>query len=159
MLTMRNHPRVTFTIGLLLPALLLCGCKPKAKATPVTVHVLRDLRSVYGSELDRRMLEFQGSNPRLNSGQPIILVTATGDYKELLQKQTNTSDNYDLIILNSADDAAASPAIAADMSRAVNICAGLKACPANVPSIIPPQITGARQEAALVFQNALQKAP
>ena len=125
----------------------------------MSVHVLRDLRSIYGSEFDRRLLEFQGSNPRLSSGQPITVDTQTGDYKELLQKQTSASDDYDLIILNAPDDASASPALQAEMGRAVNVCAGLKACPADVPSIIPPQITGQKQEAALIFQNALQKAP
>lgn len=156
---MPNRLGVVATIWLLLPFLLLCACKPKPKVKPVVVHVLRNLRSLYGSEFDSRMLEFQGGNPRLSSGQPIVIETATGDYKDLLQKQTSSSNSYELIILDSPDDASSSTALQSDMPRAVNICAGLKACPANIPSIIPPQITGQQQEAALVFQNALQKAP
>lgn len=156
---MQNRPRVVATIWLLLPFLLLCACKPKAKAKPVVVHVLRNLRSLYGSEFDSRMLDFQGSNPHLSSGRPIVIETATGDYKDMLQKQTSGSNNFDLIILDSPDDANANSALQNDMSRAVNICAGLKACPANIPSIIPPQIAGPQQEAALAFQNALQKTP
>jgi len=156
---MTKRPGVVAVIGLVLPFLLLGACKPKAKVKPVTVHVLRNLRSLYGSEFDSRMLEFQGNNPRLSSGQPIVIETTTGDYKELLAKVSNTGDSYDLIILDSPDDASASTALQEDMPHAVNICAGLKACPANVPSIIPPQITGPQQEAALIFQNALQKAP
>jgi len=156
---MAKRPRVVAVICFVLPLLLLGGCKPKAKVKPVTVRVLRNLRSLYGSEFDSRMLEFQGSNPHLSSGQPIVIETATGDYKDLLAKQTTSSNNFDLIILDSPDDASASTALQLDMPHAVNICAGLKACPANVPSIIPSQITGPQQEAALVFQNALQKAP
>jgi hypothetical protein len=123
------------------------------------VHVLRNLNSIYGSELDRRLLEFQGSNPRLSNGQLVVIQSATGDYKDMLQKQTSSSDNVDFIILDSPDDANSNPALQIAMTKAVNICAGLKACPANIPSIVPPQIKGNQQEAALLFQNALQKAP
>jgi hypothetical protein len=144
---------------LLLPFTLLCGCKPRPKNTPVVVHVLRNLNSIYGSELDRRLLDFQGSNPRLSTGQLIVIQSATGDYKDMLQKQTSSSENIDFIILDSPDDANSNPALQIAMTHAVNICAGLKACPTNIPSIIPPQIKGNEQEAALVFQNALQKAP
>lgn len=159
MLAMAQRFKVICGIGLLLPALLLNGCKAHSKPVPVVIHVLRNLNSIYGVEFDRRLLDFQGSNPKLSSGRPVVVQTATGDFKDTLQRQTDTSKNYDLIILDSPDDANLSPAVQADMSRAVNICAGLKACPANVPAIIPPQITGPTQEAALLFQNALQKAP
>ncbi len=143
---------------LILSFALLGGCKPKNKK-PVVVHVLRDLRSIYGSELDRRLLEFQGNNPRLSDGRRIVIQSETGDYKDMLQKQSSISDDVDFIILDSPDDAGSNPALQIAMSKAVNICAGLKACPANIPSIIPPQIKGEQQEAALVFQNALQKTP
>ncbi len=144
---------------LLLPVTLLCDCKPKPKATTVSVHLLRDLNSIYGSELDRRILDFQGSNPRLKSGQQIVILSETGDYKDMLQKQTSNSDNIDLVILDSPDDAQSSSALMLALPQAVNVCAGLKACPANVPSIIPPQIGGDHREGALAFQAALQKTP
>src|ERR1035438_8590898 len=44
----------------------LSGCKPKTKKTTV-VRVARNLSSPYGSEMDRRIVEFQLSNPRLRS--------------------------------------------------------------------------------------------
>jgi hypothetical protein len=155
---MAQRLRFAQAILLLLSFTLLGGCKPKPKA-PVVVHVLRNLRSIYGSELDRRLLEFQGNNPRLSNGQPIIIQSETGDYKDMLQKQTSASDKVDFIILDSPDDAGSNPALQIAMTKAVNICAGLKACPANIPSIIPPQITGNHEQAALAFQNALQKTP
>jgi hypothetical protein len=155
---MAQRLRFAQAILLILPFTLLGGCKPKTKK-PVVVHVLRNLRSVYGSELDRRLLEFQGSNPRLSGGQPIVIQSETGDYKDMLQKQSSISDDIDFIILDSPDDANSNPALQIAMTKAVNICAGLKACPTNIPSIIPPQIKGDQQEAALVFQNALQKTP
>jgi len=144
---------------LLLLLLLLCGCKPRSKSSPVVVHLLRDLRSIYGSELDRRILDFQGSNPRLQSGQPIVIQSQTGDYRDMLQKQTSSSQNVDLIILDAPDDAKASPAVEIAAAHAVNVCAGVKACPAEVPAIIPPQISGSQREAAQMFQDFLQKTP
>ena len=153
--------RSTFTaaVTLLLIVALLGACKPRQKNTPIVVRVLRDLRSIYGSEFDRRILEFQGSNPRLPSGQAIVISTETGDYKDMLQKQTSNSDTTDIVILDAPEDAAASPALQIALPQAANICAGMKACPANVPAIIPAQVTGNNREAAQIFVDFLQKAP
>ena len=138
---------------------LLGGCKPKPKSATIVVRLLRDLRSVYGSELDRRILEFQGSNPRLPSGQPVVISSTTGDYKDMLEKQTSTSEGIDLIILDAPEDAKASSALEIQLPQATNICAGVKACPADVPAIIPSQLTGAHRQAAQMFVDFLQKAP
>jgi len=143
--------------GLLLIA-LLSGCKSKPKQ-PVVVHVLRNLRSPYGVEMDHRILDYQGSNPTLSSGQLIVIQSETGDYKEMLQKQTSSSEGVQLILLDSPDDAQANSALQVAMPHAVNICAGVKACPANVPAVIPPQVTGANRDAAQAFEDYLQKAP
>jgi hypothetical protein len=156
---MSPRSRSALAACLLLLIALLGGCKPKAKSETVVVRVLRDLRSVYGSELDRRILEFQGSNPRLPSGQPIVISSETGDYKEMLQKQTSNSEGVDLIILDAPEDAQASPALQIALPQAANICAGLKACPANIPAIIPPQLSGVHRQAAQMFVDYLQKAP
>jgi hypothetical protein len=125
----------------------------------MVVHVVRNLNSIYGSELDRRILDFQGSNPRLASGQPILIESTTGDYKDMLQKQTNNNDDVDLVILDSPDDAKNSSALVVALPQATNVCAGLKACPANTVAIIPQQITGERREAAQTFVAMLQKTP
>jgi len=109
--------------------------------------------------MDRRILDFQGSNPRLPSGQPVVIQSDTGDYKDMLQKQTSSSDNGDVIILDSPDDAQASAALQIELPHATNICAGVKACPANVPAIIPQQVNGTHREAAQLFVNFLQKTP
>jgi len=138
--------------------MLLSGCKARPKP-PVIVRVLRDLRSPYGSEMDRRILDFQGNNPRLPSGERVVVQTETGDFKDMLQKQNSSSEDVDLIILNSTDDAQYSPAVQLAMPRAVNICAGLKACPTNVPAIVPPQISGPRRDGAQLFADFLQKPP
>jgi hypothetical protein len=47
----------------------------------------------------------------------------------------------------------------AQLNNAVNVCAGLKACPTAVPAIIPSQIGGDPREAAQTFQSFLQKTP
>ena len=109
--------------------------------------------------MDRRILEFQGSNPRLPSGQAIIVQTQTGDYKDTLQKQTSNSDEADVIILDSPDDAQASAALETALPQAANVCAGVKACPTNIPAIVPSQASGPRREAAEVFVDFLKKTP
>jgi hypothetical protein len=156
---MAQRLRFAPAILLLLPVTLFSGCKPKAKATPVTVHLLRNLNSLYGSELDRRLLDFQGSNPRLKSGQPIVIQSDTGDYAAMLQKQTGSNEDVDLIILDSPDDAKSNAALQVAAVNGVNVCAGLKACPANIVAIIPPQVTGAPREGAQAFVDLLQKTP
>jgi hypothetical protein len=144
-------------VALLLIVALLGACKPKPKNTPVVVRVVRDLRSIYGSEFDRRILEFQGSNPKLASGQAVLISTETGDYKDMLQKQTGDSQRADLVVLDAPEDAAASPTLQVALPQAVNICAGVLACPANVPAIIPTEVTGNSREAAQMFVSYLQK--
>jgi len=145
--------------AILLLAALLGGCTRKPKPSTVVVHVLRDLRSIYGSELDRRILDFQGSNPRLESGQAVVIQSETGEYKEMLAKQGSDNEGIDVIILNSPDDAQVSAALQTALPQAPNICAGLKACPANVPAIIPQQVSGTERQAAQMFVDFLQKAP
>ena len=156
---MAQRLRIVLAVSLLLLlSVLLLGCKSRRKSNTVVVHLLRNLNSPYGSELDRRILDFQGSNPRLSSGQPITVESETGDYKQLLEKQSSSNDDIDLIVLDSAADAN-NTVLAAALGSAVNVCAGLKACPTDVPSIIPSQITGETREAAQQFQSFLQKAP
>ncbi|MGA2902865.1 MAG: hypothetical protein ABSD98_03475 [Candidatus Korobacteraceae bacterium] len=156
---MAQRLRFAVAISLLLLFALLCGCKPrKPKSSEVVVLLLRDLRSIYGSELDRRILDFEGSNPRVR-GQHIVITSETGDYNDMLQRQTSSSDNIDLIILDAPDDAKLSSALEIALPQAVNVCAGLKACPNVIPAIIPPRITGNEREAAQAFVDFLQKTP
>jgi hypothetical protein len=151
--------RLKFALAFFLILLLVpvSGCKQRPRSSTVVVHLLRDLRSVYGSELDRSILDFEGSNPRVKSGQHIDIASETGDYKNMLQRQTSNTENIDLIILNSPDDAKLSSALEIALPQATNVCAGVKACPANVPAIIPQQITGNDREAAQNFVDFLQK--
>ncbi len=157
---MAQRLRLAQTISLLvLLALLFVGCKPRHRSSAVVVHLLRNLNSPYGSELDRRILDYQGSNPRMKSGQPIMVESETGDYKQLLEKQTATNDDIDLIVLDSPADAKDNPVLMSALTSAVNVCAGLKTCPTEIPSIVPSQIGGDAREAAQSFQSFLQKAP
>jgi hypothetical protein len=155
---MAQRLRLAQVILLLAASTLFYGCK-KPKSNTVVVHVLRNLGSVYGSELDRRILDFQGSNPRVQSGEHILIESETGDYQSMLQKQTANSDDVDLIILDSPDDAKANSALQGALGHAANVCAGLRACPANIPAIVPPQITGSPRDGAEQFQSFLQKTP
>jgi hypothetical protein len=157
---MAQRLKFAVAISLLLLFALFCGCKPrKPKSSEVVVHLLRDLRSIYGSELDRRILDFEGSNPRVKSGQHIYIASETGDYIDMLQKQTSSTENIDLVILDAPDEAKLSSALEIALPQAVNVCAGLKACPNVIPAIVPPQITGNEREAAQAFVDFLQKAP
>jgi len=153
-------PRVRFTVVAALSlSALFSGCKPRNRPSTIVVRLVRNLHSPYGNEMDRRLLEFQGSNPRLPSGQSVIIQSDTGDYKDMLQKQTSNSDNADVIILDAPDDAQSSSALELALPQAANVCAGMKACPANVPAIVPQQITGPRREAAEMFVDFLKKTP
>ncbi len=155
---MAPRPKTAVAIPLLVVCAVLGGCKSKPKQ-PVVLHVLRNLSSPYGSELDHRILDFQGSNPRVSSGQLVVMQSETGDYKDMLQKQTSGSEGIGVIVLDSAKDAEANAALQIDLPKAVNVCAGLKACPTEVPAIIPPQVSGVQREAAQQFVEYLQKAP
>jgi hypothetical protein len=154
--------RVRFAVALfllLLVVALLCGCKHRTRPKAIVVHLLRNLASPYGSDMDRRILEYQGSNPKLPSGQPIMVQSETDDYQEMLDKQNNTSTSVDVIVLDSADDVKSNSTLQAALSQATNVCAGLQACPTNIPAIIPAPITGAEREAARSFVDFLQRKP
>ena len=88
-----------------------------------------------------------------------MIQSETGDYKDMLQRQTADTENIDLIILNSAEDASSNMTLQAALPQATNICAGVKACPADIPAIIPQQVSGKEREAAQKFLNFLQKTP
>jgi hypothetical protein len=140
--------------------LILGGCKlMKPKPKPVVVEILNNLTSPYGHELDHRIIEFQTSNPRTRSGRPIVVRTVEiGDYKDMLQNHIGKDINVQMVILDAPEDAAMNPSIQADMVHAVNVCAAVKACPANVPALIPSGTEGDELEAAQIFEQALEKA-
>ena len=139
--------------------LMLGGCKMTPKPKPIVVRVLNNLSSPYGHELDHRIIEFQTSNPRTSSGRPIVVrPVEIGDYKDLLTKHIGKDVTVELLILDAPEDAAMNPGIQADMGRAVNVCAAVKACPANVPALIPSGTEGEDLEAAQIFEQALEKA-
>jgi hypothetical protein len=136
----------------------LSGCKPKAKNTPEVVRIARNLNSPYGSEMDRRIVEFQISNPRLPSGKAVVVETVEiRDYSDLLRNHLGRDVNADVIILDAPSDADLNPSLKADMARAVNICSAVKACPADVPALVPSSDSADGKEAAQMFLDALQK--
>ncbi len=150
-----------FALAILLACLFLGlgGCKLKQKPKPLLLHVLTNLSSPYGHELDHRIIEFQTSNPRTASGRPIVVrPVEIGDYKDMLQNHIGRDINVEMVILDAPEDAALNSHIMADMGRAVNVCAAVKACPANVPALIPSGTEGEDLEAAQIFQQALEKA-
>ena len=152
---MASRLRFTSAVLAILVFAGLSGCKqPKAKNTPALVRVARNLSSPYGSEMDHRIVEFQISNPRLKSGKPIVIQTVESDYHDLLQHNLS---NADVVILDAPADADLNPALRADMAHAVNICSAVKACPAEVPALIPSSDSPDRKEAAQRFLDALQK--
>jgi hypothetical protein len=136
----------------------LIACKPKPKVMPETVMVLRNLGSPYASEMDRRIVEFQITNPRTASGKPIVIRTIEiRDYPDLLQNHLGKDVKADVIILDEPSDADMNPLLKADMANAVNICAAVKACPAEVPAMVASSDSGDRKDAAQQFVDALQK--
>ena len=107
-----HHYQYT-ALSLLLPIVLLCGCNSRRKASSVVIRVLRDLRSPYGSEFDRRILDFQGSNPKLSSGQRLIVRrfgrfphrnAALGSAKDMCVAQLNGNRAVDLVLAGLSTD-------------------------------------------------------
>jgi hypothetical protein len=152
--------RGTFAILFMLVFTGLIACKPKPKITPEVVRVLRNLNSPYASEMDRRIVEFQITNPRMPSGKPIVIQTVEiRDYPDLLQNHLGKDVTADVIILDAPSDADLNASVKADLAQAVNICSAVKACPANVPALVPSSDAADRKEAAQKFVDALQKQP
>lgn len=138
--------------------LLVSGCKKPPAQQPVVVHVFRDLYSPYAHEIDHRILEFQSGNPRLPSGAPIVVKTFDNiEYKTALKGNFARDVKVEVVILNAATDAVGSPAVTAQMAHAVDICASVKACPANVPAFVLSGTTGDQAAAAQVFLNFLSQ--
>lgn len=126
--------------------------KPKPNA--VTVRIFRDPDSSYAQQLDYRILEFQGTNPRLSNGAAVQVGSLNiVDYKSGVG---NMSDpQVEIVILNSPEDAVSSPALQAELAHAVNVCGAFQACPANVPALVPANLSGERAEAANKFVQFL----
>ena len=136
----------------------LVACKPRTKATPEVIQVFRNLSSPYASEMDRRIVEFQITNPRTSSGKPIVVKTIEiRDYPDLLQNHLGKDIRADVIILDAPADADLNDGVKADMASAVNICSAVKACPADVPALVPSSDSADRKEAAQKFVAVLQK--
>jgi len=136
------------------------GCKARPKSRAVYVRVLSNLASPYGHELDHRILEFETSNPRTSSGRPIMVqLVEIGDYRDMLERHIGHDTIVEMIILDSPQDATMNPTVQSQMGNAVNICAALKACPAEVPALIPSGTEGEQLDAARTFEEFLQKAP
>jgi hypothetical protein len=136
--------------------LLGIGCRKQSKPQTVVVHLFRDLNSPYAYELDHRILEFQLTNPRLASGAPIVVKTFDDmDYKTAIQSRFDKDLRVEVVILNTAADVAGNPAMAANLSHAIDICSAVKACPANVPAFVPSSATGDNAEAGQKFIQAL----
>ncbi len=154
------RPRATSAILAILVFAGISGCKSKPKTTPTVVRVLRNLNSPYGSEMDRRILDFQITNPRLQSGKPIVIETVEmRDYPDLLKNHFGKDIDADVIILDAPTDADMNAMVKADMPHAVNICSAVKACPAEVPALVPSSDSPERKEGAQLFVSALQKQP
>jgi len=139
--------------------LLISGCKkPMVQQQPVVVHLFRDLYSPYAHEIDHRILEFQSSDPRLPSGAPIVVQTYKDiEYKTALKGNFDRDVKVEVVILNDPADAVDSPVVAANMAHAVDICASVKACPANVPAFVLSSATGDQAAAGQVFLASLSQ--
>ena len=136
--------------------LLALGCKKPRNQEIVVVHLFRDLNSPYAYQLDHRILEFQSTNPRLPGGEAIVVQTFDGlEYKTALHGNFERDVKPEVVILNSAQDAAENSAVAANMVHAVDICAAVKACPTNVPAFVPSSATGDSAQAGQIFLQAL----
>ncbi len=145
---------------LALLALLMCApaCKKPVPRQPVVVHLFRDLHSPYAHELDHRLLDFQSSNPRLPSGVPVLVETMNEfDYAAALKNNFDKNVKADAVILNSPTDAVDVSSLTAGLAHASNICAAVKACPADVPAFVMADAAADPAAAARIFVDFLAK--
>src|SRR6516225_2251780 len=160
MLCMFRPAKSSLAVFIVLAIISFTVCQPKQRQKPVAVRIFRDLNSPYARELDHRILEFQQTNPHVSSGAPITLETyQAGQYATFLQQHLNRDITTEVVILNSAQDAGANPAVQSEMGHAVNICAAVRACPAEVPAFIPSSVAGASAEAGQQLLSFLQRPP
>jgi hypothetical protein len=132
----------------------LPGCKARPRVQPVSVRIYHDFSSPYGPALDHRILDFQATNPRLSNGAAVEV----GNLGMTdLQTALNHLDDpaVDIVILDSPNQALDYPALQPEMSHAVNVCAAMEACPAEVPAVVPSRLQGDRAEAANKFVQFL----
>ena len=152
---------MNFRWRLLAVTALLClvaACKKPPARQPIVVHLFRDLHSPYAHELDHRILEFQARNPRLPSGLPVVVETINEiDYKAALKNNFDKNVKVEVVILNSPSDVSEIPGLVAALSQASDICASVKACPANVPAFIAPGTAADSAAAAQIFVDYLAR--
>jgi hypothetical protein len=130
------------------------ACKTRPKPATVTVRIFRDLNSPYAQQLDHRILEFQGTNPRLANGAAVQVGSLNiADYKSAVSNMDDPS--VEIVILNTPQDAVNFPALQPELPHAVNVCAAVQACPADVPALVPSRLSGDRAEAANKFVQFL----
>ena len=134
------------------------ACKKPSVQQTVVVHLFRDLHSPYAHELDHRILEFQSSNPRLQSGAPVVVESINEiEYETALKNDFDKNVKVEVVILNDPNDVTEIPTLTAALANATNICAAVKACPAMVPALITTNATAERATASQLFVDYLAK--
>jgi len=137
--------------------LALPGCKARHRVQPVSVRIFREPSSAYAQQLDYRILDFQATNPRLSNGAAIqVGGLGVGETSSVLNNMDDPL--IDIVILDSPEDAPKYPSLLPEMAHAVNICAAVLACPADVPALVPSKLEGEKAEAANKFVTFLATA-
>lgn len=136
----------------------LPACNKPSHQKPIVVHVFRDLNSPYAHELDHRILEFQSTNPRLPSGSPVAIETINEmNYKSALTSSFDKNVKAEVVVLNSPADVVEVPSLSANLAKSTEICAAVKACPANVPVLVMANLDGDHAAASQIFVEYLGK--
>jgi len=135
----------------------LSGCKPPKRTELVEVRIFHNLPFPYDSELDHRILDFQATNPRLADGTPIEVGNLTlADLRSAVKDVNDPA--VEIVVLNSPADASNFPALQGELAHAINVCAAVGECPADVPAFVPSKLQGERAEAANKFVQFLATA-
>jgi hypothetical protein len=135
---------------------LLCAvsCK-RGNQHPIIVNVLRNEKSRSFEITEPKLLQFESQRPKTSSGRPIIvqsILMNQSQFENALADQHGLSEmKPDLVVLDSPNQAKASPGIQAQSVRARNICGRI----ANCPAFIPSWVSGDRLDAAQLVLKAL----
>lgn len=148
-----HAPKVMIATSLALFLIASSGCRRSSSQKPVVVNILRDQKSQAFEITESKLLEFQSTRPKTQSGRQIIvqsILMNQDQFEAALANQLGLSKMQpDLIVLDSP--AQSKPWMQVAEIEARNACYPAIDCPA----FIPPWVSGEQKAATASVLRAL----
>jgi hypothetical protein len=127
----------------------MSSCKHE-QASPVVVHVWRDINATFAARLRNADLQFARTKPRLGDGRPILVATNEGDSFALLFHKLSSSYYPELLILDSEADIPIDAAVRKQLGNQRPVCG-------THPAFIPAGVETQPREAAESYLRFLSE--